>query len=122
MSATGDRVRQLAVALGRLRTRLGSKTGLQIGLPVPDDYDGTRLELVGSDAEELAFQVAMFVHYLPALMDLIQQEKLGRSRVATGIQLQILADASLEVSWQDSDSLKKEVRVLALGALPNDTV
>jgi len=40
-------------------------------------------------------------------MEVMQQEKLGRGRVAAGIHLQILSDASLEVSWLDGDSLKK---------------
>ena len=114
VSAAGDRIRQFAVALGNLRTRLSSRTRIEIGLPVPDDHDGTRLELVGSDADELAFEIALFVHHLPALIELIQQEELGRGRVAAGIHLQILADASLEVWWQDNDSLEKQVRVLAL--------
>jgi len=41
----------LAVALGKLSIRLSCKTRLPIGLP--DDHDGTGLELVGSDADDL---------------------------------------------------------------------
>jgi hypothetical protein len=93
---------------------------VQIGSPVPDDHDGTRLELVGSDADELAFEIALFVHSFPAVMELIQRETLDRSRVAAGIHLQILADASLEVWWQGHDSLKKHVRVLPLRDVPDD--
>jgi hypothetical protein len=113
-SAAGDRIRQFAVALGKLRTRLSLGTRVQIGLPLPDDHDGTRLELVGTDVDDLAFQIAVFVHHLPALMSLIKQENLGRGRVAAGIHLQILADASLEVWWQDNTSLEKQVRLLPL--------
>jgi len=116
VSAAGDRIRQFAVMVGTLRARLSAATRIEIGFPIPDDHDGTRLELVGSDVDDLAFQIAIFVHYLPALLELIRHEKLDRRRVAIGIQLQILGDASLEVSWQDNDSLKKQVRVLRLGS------
>jgi hypothetical protein len=45
----GGRVKQFAIALARLRKRLGPKTGIEIALPFPDDYDGTSLELIGTD-------------------------------------------------------------------------
>ena len=120
VAQAGDRIRQLAVALSELRTRLPLITRLDIGLDVPNDYDGTRLELVGSDAEELAVQLALFVNHLPAIANLIRDEKLTKSRVATGIQLVILPDASLEIWWQDGGSLKKETRILPLRKSPDD--
>jgi hypothetical protein len=107
----GGRVRQLAVALASLRKRLAPETSIEIALPFPDDYDGTILELIGTDVDELAVECAVFVHYLPALMNLIHKEGLSRGSVATGIQLAMLDDLSLEVSWQDG-SLKKQTRVL----------
>jgi hypothetical protein len=109
----GGRVRQLAVALASLRKRLAPDTRIEIALPFPDDFDGTILELVGTDADELAVECAVFVHYLPALMNLIREEGLSRGSVATGIQLVMLDDLSLEVSWQDG-SLQKRTRVLTI--------
>jgi len=110
----GNRIKQMAVELAKLRTRLPLITELNIGLDVPNDYDGTRFELVGTDAEELAFQMALFIHYLPAVTDLIRNEKLTRGRVAAGIQLVVLPDASLKVRWQDGASLREETRILPL--------
>jgi hypothetical protein len=111
--STGGRVRQLAVALAKLRHRFRPETSIEIGLPFPDDYDGTLLEITGDDADELAAQCAVFVHYLPALLKLIREEGLGRATIATGIQLAVRPDLSLEVSWQDG-SLARQVRVLTL--------
>jgi hypothetical protein len=118
-AATGDRVRQLAVALASFRRRLAERTRISIGLPTPNDYDGTRFELVGADVDELVVQLAAFVHYLPALAVLMREERLDRVRVATGIRLRMRADFSLEVSWQDS-SLKKQTRVLTFDASENN--
>lgn len=109
-----NRVKDLGIALGKLRSRLSSKTRIAVGLPVPNDYDGTRLELLGAEADELAVELAIFVHYLPALTDLIREERLNGQTVAAGIRLVLLPDASLEVSWQDGDSLERETRVLKL--------
>ena len=63
--------------------------------------------------DELAVQLAVFVHYLPALVALIRKEGLTRGTVATGIQLFMLPDLSLKVSWQDG-SLKWQTRVLTI--------
>jgi hypothetical protein len=46
-------------------------------------------------------------------MNLIRKEALSRGSVATGIQLVMLDDLSLEVSWLDG-SLKKQTQVLTL--------
>ena len=107
------RVNQFATALGRLRSRLRSKTRIEVGLPVPNGNDGTRLELEGSDVDELALQLALFVHHLPTLLDLMRKEKFDRSSVASGIQLKLLSDASLQVSWQDHGAFQKGTRVLS---------
>lgn len=112
-AAAGNRVKQFAIALASLRNVLASKTVIEIGLPFPDDYDGACLEIVGTDVDELAVQLAVFAHYLPTLVGLIRKEGLSRGTVATGIQLVMLPDLSLEVSWQDG-SLKKQTRVLAV--------
>jgi len=114
VSAAGNRIKQFSDAVVHLRRRLRADTRIEIGLPAPDDYDGTRLELVGTDAENLALQIALFVHHLPGLLKLIDEEHLTKGKVAAGIHLQILDDASLEVWWQDSASLKRQVRVLLL--------
>ena len=109
--AAGNRVKQFAVALTSLRNVLAPRTGIEIGLPFPDDYDGTCPEVAGTDVDELAAQLAVFVQYLPTLVDLIRKEGLSRASVATGIQLVMLPDLALEVSWQDG-SLKKQTREL----------
>jgi hypothetical protein len=110
----GDRIKQFAVSLARLRKSLAPKTCIEIALPYPDDFDGTILEIVGTDADELAVQLAVFVHYLPALEALISKEGLTRGTVATGIQLFMLPDLSLKVSWQDNGSLKWQIRMLTI--------
>jgi hypothetical protein len=120
VAKAGNRIRQFAVALSELRTRLPLITRLDIGLDVPNDYDGTRLELVGTDAEELAVQLALFITHLPAVANLIHEENLIKGRVATGIQLVIRPDASLEIWWQDGGSLKKETRILPLRKSSDD--
>ena len=48
-----------------------------IGLSFPNDYDGTRLEVRGSDSAETAVEIALFIHYLPKLMGLFQEEGLS---------------------------------------------
>jgi hypothetical protein len=81
-------------------------------LPIPDDYFCTRVELTGTDADDLAVQIALFVHHLPALVELMRDEELDRRNVAGGILLTLLPDASLHVRWQDNDALREHTRTV----------
>ncbi len=108
-----DRIRQYASALANMRSRLAPQTRIEIALPFPDEYDGTILELVADEANVFAFQLAVFVNYLPAINELIRKEGLSSATVATGIQLSLLADLSLTARWQDA-SLSWQTRTLTL--------
>jgi hypothetical protein len=110
--ASANLVKRLAVALSKLRRRLPSRTQIEIAIPIPDDYFCTRLELIGRSSGDLALEIALFVHHLPALTDLIQNEHLDSHNVAAGISLQLLPDASLSVRWQDSEALVQHTRIL----------
>lgn len=107
-------IKKLATGIAKLRQKLSSNTTIRIALPIQDDYSATRLELLGSDPDDLALQIALFVHHLPGLTALIQSEGLDGSRVLGAIFLKILPDASLEVSWMDKDSFATQRRVLPL--------
>jgi hypothetical protein len=107
----GNRIKQFAIALANFRNHTAPETLLEIVVPFPDDYDGTILDIAGNDVDELAVQIAAFVHHLPALQALIRDEGLTRTTIATGIQLELLPDLSLKASWQDG-SLKWQTRLL----------
>lgn len=113
---TTNRLKRLAAALFSLRQRLAARTHIEIGLPIPDNHFATRLELIASDPDNLAIEIALFVHHLPALVELVDQERLFRGRVAAGIHLQLRDDGSLQVSWQDGESFQRREHVLPLKA------
>ena len=108
----GNKVKQLATALSRLRKQLPRRTEIAIGIPEPDHHFSTSIELEGDDVDELAVQIALFVHHLPALKKLIQEEKLDKRTVAGGISLKLQPDASLRVWWQDNGTLDARERIL----------
>jgi hypothetical protein len=110
--ATGDLIRKLALGLYNLKCRLSSKTGLIVGLPGPREHFGTRLVLSGSDPDEIAGELSLFVHHLPALRDLIKAEILDQDRVAISLNLEILSDGSLAIWWHDKDTLEEKHRIL----------
>ena len=112
--SAGNRITKLAIAIAKVRQRLSPKTGFGIALPVPSDYFSARLELTGTDPDDLALQIALFVHHLPGLDALIHTEGLGDGVALGAISLEILQDASLEVSWMDKNALTVQKRVLPL--------
>ena len=107
-------IKKLAAGIAKLRQRLSPRTRIAMGLPIPDDYFATSLDLLGSDPDDLAFQIALFVHHLPGLTTLIESEGLQQGRVLGAMRLKLQQDASLEVSWMDKDSFTQHRKVLPL--------
>lgn len=113
-TAAGNQVRKLADGIANLRHRLARRTRIEIGLPTPDEFYSTRLEIEGSDPADMAIQIALFVHYLPAVCAVIKSDGLDRGNAAGGIKLTLGADASLEMRWQDNKTLAEARRVFTI--------
>lgn len=109
-----NKLRRLAEKFLNLRNRLSTRTDLVIGLPTPDEHFGTHFELAATDADELCLQIALFVHYIPAVLKLIDAEGLNTCKPATGIFLTLLPTGALHVVWFDGESLQKKECVLPL--------
>lgn len=107
-------IKRFGISLSNLRKQLPSKTRIEIALPIPEEYFCTRLELAGTDGDELALQTALFVKCLPALNALISDENLNGQTMAGGISLRLLPDGSLHVRWQDNKTLSEHTRTIPL--------
>jgi len=116
-AGAGNKILKFARSLVALRERISPRTKFVFGLPVPDDYPGTRLELTGKDESTIAAEIALFVSYLPAIERLIEAEGL-QGKVAFGMTLRIAGDSSLRVAWMIPDSSKTEERTLRLDDEP----
>lgn len=101
----------LARSVATLAGRLPARTSLRLGVPVPNDYFSTTLELDGHDPHDVALDLAVFLLHLPALMKLIDERKL-QDQAATGVFLVICDDMGLEVAWADAETLRPERVVL----------
>ena len=112
-SALG-KIAVLARRLFALTPRLPTRTTISVGLPFPDEHFATELELTGRDEYEVAAEIALFVRYLPVLEQLLEAESFTRDSIAAGIQLQLQADLSLEVTWIDARALTIRSRTLRL--------
>jgi hypothetical protein len=112
--ASGNRLRELAVAIAAWRSQRSALTTLGIGFPVPSEFFSTKLALEGSDPDELAVQLALFIHHLPAVAQLIAEQGLADGSAATGVFLQLREDGALLVSWHDRYTLQVHERTLEL--------
>lgn len=115
-------VRQAPSAITRLAEFVTSaklagseKTFIILAIPFPDEYNTASLKLSYSTMSELEFSVALFVHYIPALEQLWNQEQLLENIPVGGIQLEFGSDCSLLVTWLDSESLRKQERIIPFG-------
>jgi hypothetical protein len=110
----GGQLRRLGGAIAALRGRLSARTTIGIGLPVPNDYFTTRLALEGDEPDLLCAQLALFVHHLPALKQLLATHGIAEGGAATGVFLSLQDDGSLLVSWHEAETLKVREHVLPL--------
>lgn len=117
--SVGNAIRKLASSIAHVRSKLEPGSSVTVGIPVPDWVYTTDLKLSTEDEDELAVELALFVHHLPKLGALIESEGLHQGAAVGWINLRILPDGSLEVQWMDKQSLDDCRRVLPLdrGAL-----
>jgi len=82
---------------------LAKKEGrkVEIGLNIPDDYFGTTLQIKGSDLADVAQELAVFVVHVEKLSKVMQDEiAAGRGPIGMA-SIEIQADESICVTWQD---------------------
>jgi len=110
----GNKIRRLAESFMSLRSRLSNRTDLVIGLSTPDEHFGTQITLAAVDTDELSAEIALFIHYIPAVLALIDAEGLIDRKPATGVFLTLLSTGALQIVWFDGVTLQKHERVLLL--------
>jgi len=118
LRSSSDQTKRLATAIATTLAGLRPRTRAAVGLPVPDDVYTTHLYLSSRDENELAVELAMFVHHLPALMNLLQTDGVTSGRISGWVGLDFLADGSLEVSWFDRYTLEPVRRVIPFHDAP----
>jgi hypothetical protein len=92
------------------------RTFVTLGIPFPDEHNTTHLKLNYTSPVELEFEIALFVHYVPAIKALWEREGLHECHPVGGILLEFgTDDCSLLVAWLDRKSLERKERVLSIG-------
>jgi hypothetical protein len=104
-SATG--IKNLAVRVAHLKASLAARTEVVVGLPRPNDYFGTHLTITAEEPAVGELELALFVHYLPAVAKLIADQKAKGESPATGYFLEIQPNTDLLIWWFDGASLKR---------------
>jgi hypothetical protein len=112
VAGTTDGIKQLGWAIAKMVRRSKPGTQISIGIPFPNDYFSTHLELENVDEESASMQIRMFLRHLPALEALINE--LQQTPPATGIFLRAIEDDALEACWFDGTNLQKLTRILRL--------
>lgn len=112
LSTRRNRLRVFSSILNDFRQRHPDRTAITIGLPVPDGVFGTVLAIGADSLGEIEHGIALFVHHLPKLMDLIESEDLSCN--AFHVQLQLRDDGSMEVTWIDNSKFAEHKRTLRL--------
>lgn len=92
-----------AAAITRFRSMAAPRTDVDIGIPLPDDFFGTRLRLEGTDADSIALEIALFVQQCGAIQALLEDAERGGAGVVGQISLSLLPDGSMRVEWMNRD-------------------
>lgn len=90
-----------------------SRTFVTLGIPLPDEYSLVQLRLDYETQEELEFEIALFVHYVPAIEAFIERERLNERPPVGAVVVEFGSeDFSLAISWMDRQSLERKSEVL----------
>ena len=85
-----------------------------VGIPEPDEHFGVNLQLSLDDQAAMEVELALFVHYLPAIGNLLASHRNAGVRAISGYFLELHSDANLLVWWFDSQSLRRHEAKLKL--------
>jgi hypothetical protein len=110
---------RVAEEIASLRVELPKNTRIQIGIPVPNDYFSTQLPITSEEPESASVEIALFLHHLPSVLDLIAKRGL-RERAATGIFLGLEDNGDLTVSWFDRETIEQST--VKFGLVANNTL
>ena len=106
----------LAAAIYRLKLQISSRTKVVVGIPEPQEYFGAHFDLSLESQSQTEVELALFVHYLPAVSRLIADHRASGERAAAGYFLELQDSGSLLVWWQDSETLKRYEMLISLTA------
>ncbi|WP_144436323.1 hypothetical protein [Lysobacter antibioticus] len=109
-------LRAIARAIMRSVSTYETKAEIILFLPEPDRYFGTGLRLLPNSSEDLEVQLALFVHYLPKIKEVIDRNSAVNCSPATGYFLQIIDDGGLLIEWFHATTLEKQSEILPLTA------
>jgi hypothetical protein len=114
MVGVGNRVSRLASSLFTARSSSRRNTDLSIGLPIPDEDYTTLLRLSSDEPDDLALEIALFVHHLPALIQLLQAEGVRTGATVRWVSTELLDDGSLRARWLQNEPLQHREAILPL--------
>lgn len=110
IAAATNSIKKLSSAIAKLARRSKPETTIAIGIPFPNEYFSTHLELENISEESVTVQVVLFLQHLQQLETLL--EELKNDEPATGIFLKLLDNGSMEAMWFDRKTLREHIRTL----------
>ncbi len=110
----GNKIWKLSSEITRLKNRLPKETKIHMEVRELSENFSCNLEISVINVDVLAIQIALFIYHLPAIKDLIATEVLTETGVLGPVQLTLLDDSSIEVSWMDAKKVSREKRILSL--------
>jgi hypothetical protein len=96
-------LRVAAAAIARFRGLANPRTSVDVGIPLPDDFFGTRLQLTGQSTDAIALELALFVQHCGAIQELLSEAEQGVGDVAGPVTLSLLGDGSMRIEWMDAN-------------------
>ncbi|WP_115572059.1 hypothetical protein [Xanthomonas campestris] len=109
-------LRAIARALKASAETHNPRTEIVLFLPEPDAYFGTGLRLFTESPDAIEVQLALFVHHLQGVKEIVDRNSALNSDPATGYFLQIQDDGSMTVEWFHPATLEKRSETLLLAA------
>jgi hypothetical protein len=96
-------LRAAASAITRFR-KSRERTQIQVGVPAPDEYFGTRLRLEGQDEDSIAVELALFIKHAGGIQAVLDDVQRDGKHVIGQITLTLLPDGTMQAQWMDGDA------------------
>lgn len=95
-------LKKTADALARAKQSLSNRSRVSIGLPIPDDYFGTLLEIEAEEEDEIALILALFVTRVEEIEGRLEEER-EQERALGAISLHVDDRGNFVAEWKDQN-------------------
>ncbi len=104
--------RGVARSILKAKSQCKKNTHAELAIKLPGTYYEAKLYLSDGNEEQVAKEIALFIHYAPKVVEIYNNHISSGRKITGWVGMRILPDDSMEVNFMDADTLDNVQHIL----------